>query len=120
VNVDGTTYSYGPAGMSILPTSLYLDKNDFRDGIGTVVPLTPDQEKALVACLKGWKGKYSSVSNSCVDPPARCLEKLGLKIGSILFPVSLGNRLLDILVDPTINFYPPTQPAQGSSAPWAR
>jgi len=106
--------------MSIVPTSLYLDKNDFREGIGTVVPLTPDQEKALVACLKNWKGKYNSVSNSCVDPPARCLEKLGLKIGSILFPVSLGNQLLDILVDPTVNFYPPTQPAQGSSAPWAR
>jgi len=119
-NINGTTYSFGPQGMSILPTNQYLNRNSFRQGIGSVLNLTPDQENRFQACLSGSSGNFNSFTNNCGDPVESCLNQLGLNIGSSLFPVSLGNNLLDSGLVNQINFYDPTQPASGSSAPWAR
>lgn len=120
-NINGTTYSYGPAGMTVTPTSDYLSRNSFRDGVGQVLNLTPEQESRLQACLAGNQGSYSSTGNNCGSPLQRCLNQLQLGTTfSNLLPVSLGNSLMDSGLVTQYNFYYPTRPAQGSSAPWAR
>lgn len=48
-DINGTVYSFGKGGMWEGPASEYYDKNDFRDGQGVIVPLTPMQEIRLLA-----------------------------------------------------------------------
>jgi RHS repeat-associated protein len=80
MNVNGTTYSFGPGGWWVGKTDEYLAKNSFRDTIATTLNLTPEQEKALEDCLKDKanndKGKYNKVSKTCVQEIKRCLEKV--------------------------------------------
>lgn len=118
-NINGTTYSFGPKGMSVMPTSDYLDKNSFRDGVGAVLNLNPAQEAAVQACLSQAQGDYSSVNNNCGSPIQNCLNKLGFSFRD-LFPVSLGNDLANSGLVSGYNFYGATKPSSGSSAPWAR
>jgi uncharacterized protein RhaS with RHS repeats len=50
-DVNGATFSYGPHGMSTSSYSEYNTKNSFRDGMGVLIDLTPEQEAKLKACL---------------------------------------------------------------------
>ena len=43
VDINGTTYSYGQSGMSVLSTYNYLERNDFRNTKGLVLNLTPEE-----------------------------------------------------------------------------
>ncbi len=119
-NINGTTYSYGPNGMTTLPTKDYLDKNNFRDGMEVRLELKPQQEAALQQCLSKSQGDYNSTSNNCGSPVQRCLKELGVDTGNQRLPVSLGNKLLDMPVANGVNDYPATKPANGVNAPWAR
>ncbi|MDY0212235.1 MAG: RHS repeat-associated core domain-containing protein [Desulfuromonadaceae bacterium] len=118
-NINGTTYSYGQKGMTILLTSEYLGRNSFREGIGSVLSLTSDQEARLQACMNGNQDDYSSTSNNCGSPIQGCLNKLGFNFSN-LFPVSLGKDLIDSGLVNQFNFYPAITPANGSSAPWTK
>jgi hypothetical protein len=119
-DINGTTYSYGPKGMSTMPTSNYLDKNSFREGMGQIINLTPDQEEKVKACLSQGQGDYSATSNNCGTPIQRCLKDVGIDTGDKMLPVDLGNRLLDLGVSKGSVEHPATNPASGWSAPWAR
>lgn len=119
-DVNGTTFSFGPGGMTILPTTDYVQKNDFRSGIQSQLNLTPKQEAQFKSCLSQPQPKYSPVSNNCGTPVQACLKQVGIDTGNVLFPVSLGNKLLDLGVVDGITEYSPTKPATGTSAPWAR
>lgn len=119
-DINGTTYSYGPNGMTTLPTKDYREKNNFRDGAEVKLKLTPQQEAALKRCLSKPQGDYSSTGNNCGSPPQRCLKELGIDTGNQTLPVSLGNRLLDMPVSNGANHYPASKPAKGVNAPWAR
>ena len=119
-NINGTTYSFGPGGMSTMPTSTYVEKNGFRSGTEVRLNLTPQQEAALQACLSRPQGKYNAATNNCGSPPQNCLKELGIDTGNQTLPVSLGNKLIDMgVVNGSIS-YPPTRPSNGWSAPWAR
>ncbi len=120
VDINGTSFTFGPKGMTILPTTSYLQMNSFRSGVGSVLTLTPRQEAQFEACLKSPQGTYSTTSNNCANPVIKCLRKLGFLVGPVLFPVSLGNELLDSGLVHNFIFYPQTTPANGVSAPWAR
>jgi len=119
-DINGTTYSYGPNGMTTLPTKEYLEKNNFRDGVEVKLKLTPQQEAALQQCLSKSQGDYSSTSNNCGSPVQRCLKELGIDTDNQRLPVSLGNKLLDMPVANGVNDYPASKPANGVNAPWAR
>jgi uncharacterized protein RhaS with RHS repeats len=119
-DINGTTYSWGPGGMSTLPTADYLAKNGFRDGVGLGIVLTPQQEEAIKACLSKPQGDYSVTGNNCGTPVQSCLKQVGIDTGNQTLPVSLGNRLLDLGVVNGIKEYPASRPGKGRSGPWAR
>jgi len=121
-NINGTSYSWAPNGMDIRPTGDYLLENAFREGIGTELNLTPEQEAALEDFLKNYDqtNDYDPFGNNCVDPIAEGLKNLGYDLGSPFFPPSLGEALLDSGWNQGINFYPPFIPPTGISAPWAK
>ncbi|MBF0474981.1 MAG: RHS repeat protein [Deltaproteobacteria bacterium] len=118
-DIDGTTYSYGTQGMSIMTTDDYIDRNSFRDGIGSVLDLTSDQEARLQSCMDSDQGSYSSTGNNCGSPIQNCLNQLGFSFSNLL-PVSFGNSLLNSGLVSQFNFYYATKPGTGSSAPWAK
>lgn len=120
VNINGTTYSFEPAGMRIMPTTNYLAKNAFREGVGKVLNITPEQEATLNNFLKNYNKGYGRLTNNCGDPIESGLENLGYGLGTILFPVSFGNTLMDLNMVNNYNFYQATQPKNGTSAPWTR
>jgi RHS repeat-associated protein len=123
-NDNGTVYSFGPNGMWKGSFEDYMKKNDFREAVGAVLNLTPQQEDMLRKCLEKDAGSYGKFTNNCGDPLERCLEELGFDLGANLFPVGLGEALEDGGNVREYIFYPrnPDLPAPkpGSSAPWAR
>lgn len=119
-DINGTTYSWGPGGMSVLPTADYLAKNGFRDGMGLGIRLTPQQEEAVKACLSNPRGEYSVTRNNCGTPIQDCLKQVGVDTGNQTLPVSLGNRLIDMGIVNRAKDYPASRSGDGRSAPWAR
>ena len=102
----------------------YMKMNDFREAVGAVLHLMPQQEDKLRKCLEENAGEYGKFSNNCGDPLEKCLEELGFNLGANLFPVGLGEALEDGGYVDQYNFYPrnPDLPdlKPGSSAPWTR
>jgi len=119
-DVNGTTFSYGPHGMSANSYSEYNAKNSFRDGMGVLIDLTPEQEAKLKACLGKDQGSYSATSNNCGSPVQNCLKDLGINTDDQILPVNLGNKLIDLGVTNGTADHPATNPASGVNAPWAR
>ena len=119
VNINGTTYTFSPSGMRAISTTDYLQENRFREGVGMVLNITDAQEAYLDNYLKNYNKGYGKLTNNCGDPVESGLEKLGYDMGAILFPVSLGNRLMDLGIVGSYNFYQATIPKTGTSAPWA-
>jgi hypothetical protein len=52
-------YTYGPDGMTVLPTDQYLERNDFRDTKALKLNLTFAQEEQLEKRLAWQQGKGS-------------------------------------------------------------
>lgn len=119
-DVNGATFSYGPHGMSTSPYSEYNAKNSFRDGMGVLIDLTPEQEVKLKACLGKDQRSYSAISNNCGSPVQNCLKDVGINTDGQILPVNLGNKLIDIGVTNGTADHPATNPASGVNAPWAR
>jgi hypothetical protein len=112
--------------MWIGPFDEYMRRNDFREGVGAVLDLSPAQEAALLEHLKeyGKKNGYDDLGANRSDSVETGLEELGFKLGINLFPVGLGEAIEEIGLVKSYNFYPrsPQHPAAGrwESAPWAR
>jgi RHS repeat-associated protein len=119
-NINGTTYSFGPKGMTVIPTDEYLSKNSFRDGTEVTLNLTPEQEEMLKNSLLKPQGDYSPLKNNCGSPLQRGLESLGIDTGNQTLPVSLGNQLLDMGMTNGVIDHAPSNPSNGTNAPWAR
>lgn len=120
VEINGTIYSFGPGGMTVIPAKDYLEKNAFRDGMGLSLGISPQQEAALQACLSKDQGSYSAISNNCGSPVQSCLKELGIDTKNKTLPASLGNKLLDLGITNGVTSHPASKPAKGWSAPWAR
>ena len=113
-NINGTTYSFGPNGMTNEPTSVFNQRNSFRSSLGLDLTLTAEQEKALEECLKRDQPDYNFLTNNCGAPVQRCLNWMGYDIGKVLTPSQLYESMTGVgLVGGTI-FYPGagTKPAQ--------
>jgi RHS repeat-associated protein len=119
-SINGITFSFGPNGMSVLPTSEYHNKNSFRDGFGIPLSLTIEQEKSFQKCLGSNQGNYDKFTNNCGDPIERCLNNIGVSVGNSLFPASTANSLINSGYQKGYNDYPTTNPSSGLRAPWAK
>jgi len=120
--INGNSYSWGPSGMGKVPIGDSLLKNGFREGIGTKLNLTPDEERRLEDFPKNYEqtNKYNPLTNKCEDAIEQGLNNLGHDMGSPFFPTSLGQSLLNSGLNNGVNLYPPFIPPTGSSAPWAK
>lgn len=110
VDVNGTTYSFGPKGMSILSTSNYIRRNDFRDGVGSILNITGAEEECFEECMKNYNGSYNRFLNNCGSPLQSCLKETGYDIGRSLLPVSIGHDLIDAGLVKGFRFYYSTKP----------
>ncbi|MBR0566797.1 RHS repeat-associated core domain-containing protein, partial [Azoarcus sp. L1K30] len=123
-NVNGTNYSWGPGGWDTKypNASDYANRqHTFRSGVGQILNLTPEQEAKLVACYAKHGGDYSAFSNNCGDPHKDCLkEALGSSVSDSLFPVNIGNDLLDSPLNGGSTFYPGPERGFWDDGFWAR
>ena len=119
-DINGTVYSYGKAGMWEGSATDYYKKNNFRDGQGVVIPLTPMQEIKLLGCMRTDHGGYDATKNNCGSPIQDCLKELGIDTENQVLPVNLGDKLLDIGIPDKSSQHPASSPSNGLNAPWAR
>ena len=127
--IDGTTYSFGQSGMSVLPHLEYLQKNSFRGGVDISLNLSSSQEMLLRNCLQQFNTAYAATSNNCTDPWESCLKDQGLYFQDAITPRGLlngltGNNNLQQRSGgtPLVGSVVPIRqslPSTGSSAPWA-
>jgi RHS repeat-associated protein len=90
IDIDGTTYSYGPNGMTIVPSDQYDARNEvFRNGLGDDLDLTPDQENNLRNYLKSYRRKYHALTNNCIAPIREGLKSVGINLASPVDPYIL-------------------------------
>ncbi|ATC87489.1 hypothetical protein PARC_a3068 [Pseudoalteromonas arctica A 37-1-2] len=124
-DINGTTYTYGPNGMTVLPTSEYLERNNFRDARALTLDLTPEQERKLEKRMK-WlvdKGSYGPLGNNCTDPLENALEEQGYDLGINVTPSGLHDALNNQSLITGESYYPRGSsneaPSWYQSAPWA-
>jgi len=106
VNINGGTFSFGPHGMYTPTTAEFLNQNGFRNGVGMVLNLTPEQEHALEQSLIDYGRGYDFLRNNCADPIQQGLQGLGFNLGPNLTPADLGNALQNSGLVSGVNFYP--------------
>ncbi|WP_167773009.1 RHS repeat-associated core domain-containing protein [Ramlibacter humi] len=98
-NINGENYSWAPPGQWDTKYPSASDYNArqqmFRDGSGVILNLTPEQEKALAACMKAASGSYNVISNNCGTSVQDCLQKVGVQFNKALRPVSIYESLRD-------------------------
>ena len=122
ISVNGTSYSFGHGGMTVESDQSYFGRNNFRDGFGQPIDLTPKQEAELVQCLKSDQGEYSAIYNNCTDPIERCLAAIGYPIGDSTVPMNMLEHLRDsnIPQQSTIVWHEPSDRSECGCAPWAK
>jgi len=120
-NINGTIYSWGPNGMTVVTMSEYMDANNFRDGVGLTLDLTWLEETMLRFDLSNFEASnlYSVLSCNCTDPIESSLESLGFDLGINITPNSLANSLdsIGVVIDTTL--YPASVASDGYTAPYA-
>ena len=121
-NIDGKNYSWAPGGWDKTYPNAdeYINRQkQFRSGVGTVLKLTPEQEMKLKACYAKDRGNYNFLTNNCGDPHKDCLkEAFGFSISDSLFPVNIGNDLLNSPYYDSSNFYDGSKRGLFDDAPW--
>jgi RHS repeat-associated protein len=94
VEINGTSYSWGPAPgsnplnkccragvMNVQPAQKFVNTNTkFRSGLGYVLNLTASQETAFANFLKNFKGNYNLVDRNCGNPVLAGLRALGFNL----------------------------------------
>lgn len=121
-NLNGTNYSWSPRGWDTNTSAEnYARTQDFRSGTGVVLNLTPEQEKRLAACYAKKRPDYGELSNNCGHPHKECLsEVLGENISNSLFPVNIGNDLLESKYYKGSTYYPGPPRKFWDDGFWAR
>jgi RHS repeat-associated protein len=114
---NGTSYSFGPSGMTVSPLSDYVGKNKFRDGKMYGLPMSTAKEDAFAKCLAGTNRNYNWLAYSCVDPVRQCLSSVGFSYpGPMLTPEDLEIMLRSAAQ--SRHTFSATLPKSGLSAPW--
>lgn len=77
-------------------------------------------DSALADFMNNYDGDYNPITNNCTAPIQQGLQQVGVNIGNSILPVSVGNAILNSGAVNGFTFQTPSQPATGSSAPWAK
>ncbi len=115
-NINGENISFGQRGWdeTYPRADDYIHRQQqFRDGTGIRIPLTPRQEAELRRCLRSSNPEYSAWSNNCGTPWQECLNKLG--VGTATSSLLPRDFLHDLGRSPFVepgNFYPGPRPLQ--------
>jgi hypothetical protein len=127
ISIDRVVYSFGPSGMAIEPDHLYLNRNAFRSTSGLIVDVEPNLIPDMKEFLSTYSEEYSVIGfQACVQPVVYALGMGGVHVDTPIFPVSLGNQLIDSGRVRQVNYYPQRVPRKvppyypTESAPWAR
>ncbi len=119
VNINGTSYSFGPAGLDTHSASSYLELNGFRSGTGIILNLTSAQESAFANYLKNNSSGYNAISNNCRSSVQGGLQSVGaLSGGSSILP---NNVMSAIGASPNAigqTYYPATPAIAAPASPW--
>lgn len=95
-NINGTSYSYGPSGMSVEPIDAFMKRNSFREGKGLELNLSPCEEEKLAKHLNEYNYPYLWPIIQCISPiQSGLINKLGYEINTSLTPISLIDSLTD-------------------------
>ncbi|MGA2027100.1 MAG: hypothetical protein ABSH17_08535, partial [Syntrophobacteraceae bacterium] len=114
ININGMTYTFGHSGWHPIKTAEYLKENDFRDGVGQELDLTPEEQDLLVKVIKqdmADNPKWSP-ENSCVTKIRDALEQAtGRMFGipprpPVTGPLDFRDNLDRFGYVVTKNFYP--------------
>jgi RHS repeat-associated protein len=129
-NINGQNFSWAPDGWDSRPMAItYIERQrQFRSGAGVILNLTPGQEAKLANCLSRSGGEYDAVTDNCGTPFKDCLASIGLDIGYPLFPVDIGDALLNsplyggstFYLGPKRGFFDNILRGDFPDAPWAR
>jgi len=119
--INGISYSFTGEGWAVESAANYIASNNFRNGTGVILNLSPDQEASLKRSLINSQQDYNLFNpfkriNNCGTAVQHGLSSLGLGVGNNLFPTSLGNSLLDSPLNIGTTFYPATQPPEGTKS----
>lgn len=118
VNIDGTSYSFGPGGIDIQPAADYLSANlNFGGATGLTMNFTAEQEAALADYYVNFEGPYDAAFNNCGDPVEDFARAAGLIPGGSITPRGLRNQLIPYAIDETRYEGPKNDGAPWSSAP---
>ena len=94
--INGTAYSLGPNGMTIEAEQQLLAENSFRSAVGLELQVSADAAMAAAEFLISYNDPYSVIRfSACVQPVVYALGIAGVSVGTPIFPVSVGNALLD-------------------------
>jgi len=115
--VDGTSYSFGPGGMSSEPIGDYIARNSFRSGTGYDFDLSEDQKDALALCLPRISTEYNWLTYICVDLIRQRLAEFYVNlVGPIIAPSDLDQILRTR--DASEHAHSQSIPAGRISLPW--
>jgi RHS repeat-associated protein len=120
IDVDGTSYSWGPGGMDIESAQSYAARNqEFRSGRGLILGLSYQQEAELKSMLSSTTGKYNAFKNNCTDPIERGLAGVGARDSQLnsLLPSGLAHSLSNLAIGQTSYSGPPD--TRSLVAPWS-
>lgn len=126
IDINGTTYSFGPGTRSGNSTigkfarDDYFARNSFRAGTGLELLVSADQEQVLQAYLEGYTKPYSFPFNACTAPPRQALQELGLQTGTVLSPGWLGLRLINMGLVSKRTLYPAVITPEKQNAAWTK
>jgi RHS repeat-associated protein len=104
ININGTSYSWGPEGMDIQDASTYaIHQELFRSGRGFQLGLTSEQESALEGDLVRYfysGAKYNAITNNCTDPIERGLVDVGARAPNLNshLPTGVGRSHADLAI----------------------
>jgi hypothetical protein len=93
VNLNGTSYSFGPNGMDIRSKESYYNINYFREGMQYQLSIGNNGVSKLEAYLSNYKSEYSYFSNNCTTPVQNGLDQIGFGFNRTTTPMGLENSL---------------------------
>ena len=116
ININGTVYSRDSHAIEKVNARDYIAaQKAFRNSVGLVLDLTPEQESNLVKFLEEARKenkKYSVGNNNCADTVSNALESIGLIVRGPwqysypMAPADLYHNLLKTGKVTNRNYYP--------------
>ena len=119
--VGDSAYSYGPTGLKVFTPQGYVDKNDFREGLGLTMRVNPTQKRIIDSTIQSYRDKpYLWFTNNCTSPVKSALNQAGIPIDDDPLPNSVARSIIQRPEFIGSKTYPQRKPSEGMNGPWAK